>query len=297
MNFSKILILKYKKYLKNKDVSNFIKYFGRDEKLMVEFLSHTKNSMTESEMIHIIDALNYFNRIDKRIINEIETLDESQRPIFINALIKSKNLNVICALSSDVNWITKDNDTNTNMYTNDNNLERLLEVIIESNNGDFIYKFAYNHHLSQNQKSKLVDAIIKTKDLYNMSNFGDYVQGLKSEDLIRLSKAVIEVALSKKEYSKLKDYFEYFKEIKLLKDVVIETKDKIAIIYYIYYAKDFNLLKEVFETPDNYKEFCEKSYRVRLEDFDEFYLEAKFSYVDDNIDKYTAKNGTSKSLK
>lgn len=297
MDFNKILILKYKKYLKNKDVSNFLKYFGRNAKLIADFLSNAKNSMTEAEMIHMIDALTYFNSINKSITDEIETLNESQRPIFINALVKSKNLKVICELSNNIDWITKDNDTNTNMYTNDNNLERLLDVIIEGNNEYFIYEFAHNDKLSQNQKSKLVDAMIKTKNLRYMINFGDYVKDLKNEDLIKISKAVIEVALSNKKYSELNDYFEYFGKIKLLKDIVIETKDKIAIIYYIYYAKDFKLLKEVFETPDNYKEFCDNSNRVRLKDFNEFYLEAKFSYVDDNIDNYAAKNGTSKSLK
>lgn len=301
INVNRILILKYKKYLKNKDVSNFVKYFGTDERLIAEFLSKIKNEMTEDEMILIIDSLNRFRYdIDERIINEIETLDESQRPIFINALIKAKGYNVIYKLSSKVNWIFKNNDSNSNKRIENNYLEKLEDVIIESNVSYSIFDFAKNVKLTQDQKSKLVDAIIKTGDLEYMRYFGENVD-VKDEDFIKLSKTILMKSISIEKYDYISYYFDDLEKIKikLLKDAVIETKDKIVIIYYIFYAKDFKLLKEVFETPENYKEYCEKSKNIRLGlgDINEFYLDSKFSYVDDNIDNYTTENSSVKSLK
>lgn len=299
----KILILRYKKCIRNKDVSSFVKYFCTDQKKIAEFLSETKNDLSETEMELIIDVLSKFNNIDSNIINEFETIDESQRNKIINILIRLKEYKVILNFSSSINWIFKNNSLNSNNHMQDNYLEKLLELILKSDKDFLIYGFATknDNKLTTEQKTRLVDAIIRTKGLGYEIYFACDIGNLKREDWLKLSKSIITLARSFNNYGQIMYYFAHLnlKEIKLLKDMVIETKDKLVIICYIYYAKDFELLNEVFGNIDDYKEYCEKTNKIdfNVNDLNDFYLDAKFGYVDDNINNYAEKNSTAKSLK
>ena len=84
-----------------------------------------------------------------------------------------------------------------------------------------------------------------------------------------------------------KQLFSSAKNITHLKLYALSSKDKEIISYYIYAARDEKLLFEIFNTVDDYIEYCKAIFKgdIGLEINNWVFNEVKFKYVDDRINE------------
>ena len=142
--------------------------------------------------------------------------------------------------------------------------------MIETKNAEYIYNFAcIVKNLNKDNIDVLVNAIVETKNVEYIYYFTRNVKNLSKENKDELLKAIMAL------------------------------KDKIYIAKILYFMKDVNLINKLFGSMDNYVLFCElhkDKLNINIDELKRNVDDLRFSYVDDNIDKYLEKKGNRKVL-
>ena len=148
------------------------------------------------------------------------------------------------------------------------------DVINRIKNKEYVFERVINSNSSIDKKKE---------DLYYLMIHCNYIN---DEAALLIAPYVLNTLNDSDSY---KSFLNIVLNPSILKHHVLATKNKEIIAYYIVKARDYDLLKELFEDENKYLNYCTELWQGKMimEDIKRFVREdCKYKYVDFNIQKY-----------
>lgn len=234
-----------------------------NRRLLIDFLIKT-----ECEYLYEV-FLSSKCPLDKKeeIINQIIEIEDNTQMYY---LIKSKSVGVNLEKKfMDILIKNEKYEHIKGLYENlhdEKTKEEAFKAFENSSKATVIYDFAQNIEISEEQKERLTNSIIKTKN---------------AEYIYKFIKNVI------------KDNYINPRYELLLEETILKSKDLIYIANYIYLKRDKSLLEEIFGDFYKFIDYCylnERDLDFNLRNLNAWIGEESYRYVDNNIDNYLSRN-------
>ena len=267
-------------------VKAFCEKYG-DSNTVRDFIDFKINSITKNDALMLLKSFDivsfgYFQDISKEQAEKlIRIIDDNDLLLTCGYRGKFKGFDVIADIILDNNIVISYEDNDANNKT----LKRLLSDSFggdHNTNVDFIKCVIGKIKNTEYVFDMLIRSITDKKVLC------DYIEKM----FYSMNKINDQTAIMLAPYLLNKHNYRYFIEKTINKDIlnllVIATKNKEIIAYYIYKAEKYDLICDLFKNEDIYLKYCYGVFDEGLVKSIERYLRdgGMYKFVDSNIDEY-----------